>query len=116
MLTCKSPRKVMLVAHELASRALPKYSGKFSRHDFTLPQLFACLVVKEHQLEDALQRASGVDLDPLADAETVVAGDRVGVRVRVFMPDPAVAKVGAAAIGCAASKKRKVSAMSASRK
>ncbi len=39
----------MLVAHELASRALPKYSGKFSRHDFTLPQLFACLVVKEHQ-------------------------------------------------------------------
>src|ERR1700710_702368 len=47
MLTCKSPRKVMRVAYELASRSLPKYSSKFSRKDFTLPQLFACLVVKE---------------------------------------------------------------------
>src|SRR5690348_12745828 len=49
MLTCKSPRKVMRVAHYLASLSLPKYSNKFSRHDFTLPQLFACLVVREHQ-------------------------------------------------------------------
>jgi hypothetical protein len=47
MLTCKSPRKVMLVAYRLASRSLPTYSSEFSRHDFTLPQLFACLVVKE---------------------------------------------------------------------
>ena len=38
----------MRVAHALASQALPKFSHKFSRHDFTLPQLFACLVVKEH--------------------------------------------------------------------
>jgi len=37
----------MLVAHHLASQSLPDYSSKFSRHDFTLPQLFACLVVKE---------------------------------------------------------------------
>jgi hypothetical protein len=47
MLTCKSPRKVMRVAHELARRSLAQYSCRFSRHDFTLPQLFACLVVKE---------------------------------------------------------------------
>src|SRR5215213_6051531 len=47
MLTCKSPRKVMLVAHHLAAAVLPKYTCKFSRRDFTLPQLFACLVVKE---------------------------------------------------------------------
>ena len=39
----------MLVAHHLASLALPKYSSRFSRHDFTLPQLFACLAVKEHK-------------------------------------------------------------------
>jgi hypothetical protein len=39
----------MLVAHHLACQSLPKYSSWFSRHDFTLPQLFACLVVKEHQ-------------------------------------------------------------------
>src|SRR5918992_5604107 len=47
MLTCKSPRKVMRVAHELARRSLPSYSSKFSRKDFTLPQLFACLCAKE---------------------------------------------------------------------
>jgi hypothetical protein len=39
----------MLVAHHLAQSALPRYSCKFSRHDFTLPQLFACLVLKELQ-------------------------------------------------------------------
>jgi hypothetical protein len=49
MLTCKSPKKVMRVAHYFASMVLPLYSSKFSRHDFTLPQLFACLVLREHQ-------------------------------------------------------------------
>jgi DDE family transposase len=37
----------MLVAHHLASRVLPRYRCKCSRHDFTMPQLFACLCVKE---------------------------------------------------------------------
>src|SRR3954466_4713738 len=49
MLTCQLPRKVMRAAFFLARQTLPKYSSKFSRHDFTVPQLFACLVVKEHQ-------------------------------------------------------------------
>src|SRR5688500_20400490 len=49
MLTCKSPRKVMRAAFALARQTLPAYASKFSRQDFTLPQLFACLVVKEHQ-------------------------------------------------------------------
>jgi hypothetical protein len=49
MLTCKSPRKVMLIAFELARGVLPQYFSKCSRHDFTVPQLFACLVLKEHQ-------------------------------------------------------------------
>lgn len=47
MWTCKSPRKVMRCAFELARRSLRLYSSKFSRRDFTLPQLFACLVVRE---------------------------------------------------------------------
>ena len=38
----------MVYAFHLASHSLTLYSNKFSRHDFTLPQLFACLVVKEH--------------------------------------------------------------------
>ena len=39
----------MRAAYELASRCLPTYSNRFSRKDFTLPQLFACLVLREHQ-------------------------------------------------------------------
>jgi hypothetical protein len=39
----------MRVAHALACQCLRSYSCKFSRHDFTWPQLFACLVVREHQ-------------------------------------------------------------------
>lgn len=39
----------MLVAYHLARQCLPSYRSRFSRHDFTLPQLFACLVVREHQ-------------------------------------------------------------------
>lgn len=39
----------MLVAWQLGRQALASYTSKFSRKDFTLPQLFACLVVREHQ-------------------------------------------------------------------
>jgi hypothetical protein len=49
MLTSKSPRKVMFVAYHLAKQCLADHRSKFSRHDFTMPQLFACLIVKEHQ-------------------------------------------------------------------
>ncbi len=37
----------MRVAYHLARRVLPERDSKFSRHDFTLAQLFACLVVRE---------------------------------------------------------------------
>jgi|1186.fasta_scaffold39518_2 hypothetical protein len=49
MMTSKSPRKVLKLAHELAQRALPEFDSRFSRHDFTNAQLFACLVLREHQ-------------------------------------------------------------------
>jgi len=39
----------MRYAHALARDCLRRYSCKFSRKDFTLPQLFACLIVREHQ-------------------------------------------------------------------
>lgn len=39
----------MKVAYEAAKRVLPAYSHRFSRKDFTLSQLFACLVMREHQ-------------------------------------------------------------------
>lgn len=37
----------MREAHDLARRVWPTYSSPWSRHDFTLPQLFACLVARE---------------------------------------------------------------------
>lgn len=37
----------MRQAHDLARRVWPAYACSFSRHDFTLAQLFACLVVRE---------------------------------------------------------------------
>ncbi len=38
---------VLNAAYRLARRILPDYAGPFSRRDFTLPQLFACLVLRE---------------------------------------------------------------------
>jgi hypothetical protein len=49
METCKSPRKVLIAAHALAVAILKDRPSKFSRQDFTSPQLFACLVLREHQ-------------------------------------------------------------------
>jgi hypothetical protein len=50
MITSKSPRKVLKLAYALGVEVLPKYLSPFSRHDgFTKPQLFACLVLREHQ-------------------------------------------------------------------
>ena len=42
----KSPRAVTREALRLAQEALPAYSSKFSRKDFTQHQLFACLALK----------------------------------------------------------------------
>src|SRR3954470_19613365 len=49
MITSKSPRKVLKTAYALGVEVLPKYFSPFSRHAFTKPQLFACLVLREHQ-------------------------------------------------------------------
>ena len=54
----------MRVAYLLASQSLPAYTCKFSRHDYTLPQLFACLAVKE-LLKRSYRGAEAV----LADAD-----------------------------------------------
>ena len=47
MLSSRSPRKVLLTAYRLARRTLPDHTCRCSRHDFTLAQLFACLVLRE---------------------------------------------------------------------
>lgn len=49
MLTCKSPRKVLWTAYQLGRLVLPDHYCKCSRKDYTLAQLFACVVLREHQ-------------------------------------------------------------------
>jgi Transposase domain (DUF772) len=49
MITSKSPRKVLKLAYALGQQALAPHDSRFSRHDFTNAQLFACLVLREHQ-------------------------------------------------------------------
>ncbi len=36
----------MSLAYEVGRQALPAYRSRYSRKDFTLPQLFACLALK----------------------------------------------------------------------
>lgn len=77
----------MRVAYELARRVLPKYASKFSRHDFTLPQLFACLVLKEHQrktyrdvealLRDAPHWCRDIGMNKVPDHNTLCRAARV---------------------------------------
>lgn len=60
METSRSPWKVLREAHDLARRVWPAvYSHACSRHDFTLPQLFACLVVRE-QLRLSYRKAEAL--------------------------------------------------------
>ena len=81
MLTCKSPWKVMRAAFCLARYSLPDHTSKFSRKDFTLPQLFACLVLREHQkqsyrgveamLRDASHWCRGIGMKKVPDHNTL---------------------------------------------
>lgn len=71
----------MRVAFRLARGVLPEYFSKFSRHDFTVPQLFACLVVKEQQrktyrdvealLRDAPQWCRDIGMNKVPDHNTL---------------------------------------------
>jgi hypothetical protein len=45
--TSKSPRRVLQAALLVGEASLPRYAHRFSPKKFTLPQLFACLVLKE---------------------------------------------------------------------
>ena len=81
MVTCKSPVAVMRAAHELGARLFNGHAHKFSRKDFTLPQLFACLVLREHQkksyrgtealLEDCSDLRGAVGLPRAPDHNTL---------------------------------------------
>jgi hypothetical protein len=83
---------VMRAAWHLALQALPTYSSKFSRHDFTLPQIFACLVVREHQkktyrgvealLRDCPDWCADIGLGHVPDHNTLCRGFKKIVTLR----------------------------------
>jgi hypothetical protein len=56
------------------------------------------LTVKEDEFTDAIVRAAEVDVDPLATAETVVAGDDLSVNVRTFLPIGSSVKINGATV------------------
>lgn len=47
MTSSRSPLEVLLTAHRLGEATLPTYASRFSRKSFTLPQLFACLALRQ---------------------------------------------------------------------
>jgi len=81
METCKSPRKVLNAAYALATACVKEHQSKFSRKDFTGPQLFACLVLREHQnksyrglvalLKDCPEWCADIGLKKVPDPNTL---------------------------------------------
>jgi Transposase DDE domain len=71
----------MWMAHAVACHSLPLYSSRFSRRDFTLPQLFACLAIKEMLkrsyrgaealLKDSTDWLSDIGMDHAPDHNTL---------------------------------------------
>ena len=71
----------MIAAYALATACVKEHQSKFSRKDFTGPQLFACLVLREHQkksyrglvalLEDSPQWCADIGLKKVPDHNTL---------------------------------------------
>ena len=82
----------MRLAWELGRQVLPDHSSKFSRKDYTLPQLFACLVLREHQkksyrgiealLRDSQQWCRDIGLEKVPDHNTLCRAFVVIVTLR----------------------------------
>lgn len=89
--TSKSPKRILQVAHALGKQRLRTYWHRFSPKKFTLPQLFACLVLKEFLrldyrkfsalLEDAPSLAATIDLKQVPHFSTF---QKAAARLLVF--------------------------------
>jgi len=81
MISHKSPRDVFIAAWKLGHQCLPEYSSFFSRKDFTLPQMFACLVLRHFYklsyrgvaalLDDSPEWCAAVDMEKAPNFRTV---------------------------------------------
>jgi hypothetical protein len=81
MQASRSPLELMRRAYELGQRLWPDYGSPFSRQDFTRPQLFACLVLRESLrlsyrkteafLIDVPDWLAGIGMDAMPDHNTL---------------------------------------------
>lgn len=81
METSRSTLELMRRAYALGQRVWPDYDSRFSRHDFTQPQLFACLAARESLrlsyrkaevfLNDVPDWLAAIDLDHAPDHNTL---------------------------------------------
>lgn len=79
-------REVRAARREIAEKSRGGQTGVLNYADTLLAQ-------KEDEFSRAIQMASGIVVDALSDTETIVAGDKTGVAVRVFAPEATDAKV-----------------------
>ena len=111
METSRSTLELMRRAYALGQRVWPDYDSPFSRHDFTRPQLFACLAVRESLrlsyrkaeafLNDVPDWLAAIGLDRAPDHNTLwrgfgslLKGRRVG-RALDLLADDAAAELAA---------------------
>ncbi|MGI8493792.1 MAG: PIG-L family deacetylase [Pyrinomonadaceae bacterium] len=73
-------RDIRKARRDLAGKMNGSQSQAISDADFLLAQ-------KEREFSEAIQMSSGVVVDALSDTETIVAGDKTSVTVRVFAPE-----------------------------
>jgi hypothetical protein len=95
---------VLSAAYALATACLKEHRSKYSRKDFTGPQLFACLVLREHQkksyrglvalLKDSPQWCADIGLKRVPDHNTLCRAHKQLVKPGVVerMMDVSVAK------------------------
>ena len=88
----KSPRAVAREALRLAQEALPAYSSKFSRKDFTQHQLFALLALKTFFKTD--YRGLAQMLDDFAELRADLSLDKVPHYSTLCKAEPRLLKKG----------------------
>jgi len=86
----------MVMAYRLGNKHLPTYASVFSRHDFTLPQLFACLVLRQFYnlsyrraqalLADCPDLRQAIELSRTPDHNTLCDAFETLVRAETFAP------------------------------
>ncbi len=84
-------REIRKARAEIAEKSNRQTSVPLSDADALLAQ-------KEREFSDALQTAAGVTVDALSDTETIVAGDKTNIAIRVFAPEGTTVQIGAASI------------------